>query len=573
MTYNIQEELREIERDCDVLVVATKIKKILKLVKVSAAHSFEKLFENLNDFNYKIEDISKTKIEQELKPLEIQSIIEKRKTMNFSYRMTCDNGDADKKSGALYYRQGRKMFIENMIDYIEKLTVKNKLSINMMEYKEASGGGDPRLEIRMTHNYSRGVGERKEEKTITIKFTFYLKYLGKKSNESPSKKIKKMTPKNIGIAGKRVTALAIKNAVKTYLGENNFMWSHIVSNAFEELDKTLSTTFVEIISLGSEGIEIFSAYALLKRLSFSPSLRREIGIDEIYKKSAKWTVFFPLSSNFPMVDYFLVPPNVRIIDENTSLKVSIKNAVKTDPNVVKPKDLFSNVSEVTNWKKNKGQTNVGQFYTMLGAVAKKSRQPKETSPLYPLYSVSIMKDVELREIIEYSLKYFNYPTTTQVKDVILQFIKNCDKSKIKRTLDKEGDILTILKNKNYSTKKIENIIINTIAKTSKKSAGNDYKITIGDLSLFFEKGLVNASKKNEMLNFKEVFYDRAIVKEQVIFITSKLNVNKTRKITKVYFEIMAKANWSKLKGDWMSLRSKNNFGNLQDSLGIDPRRK
>lgn len=398
-----------------------------------------------------------------------------------------------------------------------------------------------------------------------------------KPGASSSETVRKMKPKDIGIEGKRLTPLAIKNAVKQYIGSESVMWNTVVSKAFDEFDRNLSTTFHGILEFGSEAIEIFSAYALLKKLSNSPSLRMTIGIEGIEGKSAKWTVIFPTGANYPLVDYFLVPPNVRQFNQDNSIKVSVKNAAfGTSPNVVKPKDLFSNVREINQWKRSKGQGNLGEYYTMLGGVAKRSSQPSKTSSLYPLYSAAILaksKKNEFRKIVEYALEHNRYSgSKTSAVSTILKYFENCDSSKIKSSSLRQTDTLVSLLKNNNSVGEIipnlRNILNNTvIARSSKK----DQILNVGILSFFFEQGFAKASEPNEILNFKEMFYDRAIVQEQVIYVTSKENVNSARGTTKLYFEIMSKNNWSKLKGDWMKLRSKNNLGNLQDALGIDPR--
>jgi hypothetical protein len=398
-----------------------------------------------------------------------------------------------------------------------------------------------------------------------------------KTGTSSSEQVRKMKPKDIGIEGKRLTPNAIKDAVKNYLGEDSIIWNSVVSKSFDEFDRNLSTTFYGILEFGSEAIEIFSAYALLKRLSASPSLRKTIGVENIPGGVAKWTVYFPVGANFPLVDYFLVPPGVRDV-QNNSIKVSVKNAAfGASPNTVKPKDLFSNVREINQWKKSKGQSNMGEYYTMLGGVTKGSSQASKTSGMYPLYSAAILaksKESEFRRIVQYSLEHHRYSgNKNSAVNAIVNYFKNCDISKIKRaSLSQNDDLSSLLKNRNSTTGQVVpqlvNILINTVVARSSK---RDYMPDVGSLSLFFEKGFTKASEPNNMLNFKEMFYDRAIINEQVVYVTSKENVNRSRGSTRLYFDIMSKNNWSKLKGDWMKLRSKNNLGNLRDALGIDPR--
>lgn len=393
---------------------------------------------------------------------------------------------------------------------------------------------------------------------------------------SSSERVRKMKPKDIGIEGKRLTPAAIKDAVKNYIGDDSILWNTVVSKAFDEFDRNLSTTFYGILEFGSEAIEIFSAYALLKRLSASPSLRKTIGVENIPGGAAKWTVYFPVGANFPLVDYFLVPPGVRDV-QNNSIKVSVKNAAfGASPNVVKPKDLFSNVKEINQWKKTKGQSNVGEYYTMLGGITKGSSQPSKTSGMYPLYSAAILsksKESEFRRIVQYALEHHRYSgNKNSATNILINYFKNCDMSKIKRaSLSQNDSLASLLKNTNSVGQvmpQLIDILINTVVARSSK---RDYIPDVGALSLFFEKGFVKASEPNNILNFKEMFYDRAIIKEQVVYVTSKENVNRSRGSTRLYFDIMSKNNWSKLRGDWMKLRSKNNLGNLQDALGIDPR--
>lgn len=397
-----------------------------------------------------------------------------------------------------------------------------------------------------------------------------------KPGTSSSERVRKMKPKDIGIEGKRLTPAAIKDAVKKYIGEDSVIWNSVVSKAFDEFDKNLSTTFHGILEFGSEAIEIFSAYALLKRLSGSASLRKMIGVENIPGGVAKWTVYFPVGANYPLVDYFLVPPGVRQVEGN-SIKVSVKNAAfGSSPNVVKPKDLFSNVREINQWKRSKGQGNIGEYYTMLGGVTKASPQASKTSALYPLYSAAILaksKESQFREICRYALDHHRYSGNKNAAiTTLVNYFKNCDPSKIKKaSLSQNDDLTSLLKNRNSVGQvmpQLNDLLTNTVIN---RSSRRDYRPNVGALSLFFEKGFTKASEPNNSLNFKEMFYDRAILNEQVVYVTSKENVNPSRGSTRLYFDIMSKNNWSKLKGNWMKLRSKNNLGNLQDALGIDPR--
>lgn len=377
--------------------------------------------------------------------------------------------------------------------------------------------------------------------------------VGKKSDADKGLKFK---PSDIGIAGKKVTASVLIQKTYDYVESQEPGLLPLFREMFDELDKKKSTQIESIVEFGSEALEVFSAYYLLKELPRNRSLKTKFGITTDVVTPTKWTVKFPTESSYPLVDYFVYPP-----DSDVGIQVSVKNAsFGVTPNTVKPKTLFKNVSDIDKWKKSHPQDQDQEYMAFRGGVMMKAPAGK-TNTMYPLLSVNMFARKDRQTIKQFIIQYLSSintevgsMSTSAIADYIINFIN--DNKKIKVSQSSLKDPIT------DPTMRL--ILQNSVLKRSKSSDTN-----VMALSFLCEKTLELASQKGKQMNFKKMFEEKAIFEKQVIYCTAK--DRKVGSQTRIFFVLQGKYNWSKFKGDWMSLRSKNSAGSFSDALGIDPR--
>lgn len=446
---------------------------------------------------------------------------------------------------------------------LKRIYEKNKIAYSLSNYQRQHNTNRVPREVRLAAKDQAELESTDLDKVHTFlssdleKFWTsvkpkYLILVGKKSDADKGLKIK---PSDIGITGKKVTVNQIVSKTKDYVQTKESSLIPLFDEMFDELDKKKSTEIVSIVEFGSEALEIFSAYYLLKELPRNRSLKRSFGITTNISRSSEWTIKFPTESSFPLVDYFVYPP-----DSDVGIQVSVKNAAfGTTPNTVKPKTLFPKIMDIEKWKKElhpSDQTN--EYNTFRGGVLMKAPAGK-TNTMYPMMSVKMFAKKDRQTIKKFFVQYLSNLNTevgtmniNQIADYTIDFI------------DKKVQVSQVSLKDSVTDPTMRLILQNSVLKRSNKGNSN-----MMALSFLCEKTLELASQKNGPMNFKTMFEEKAIFEKQVIYCTAK--DRKVGSKTRIYFLLQGKYNWSKFKGDWMSLRSKNSAGSFSDALGIDPR--
>lgn len=370
---------------------------------------------------------------------------------------------------------------------------------------------------------------------------------------------KKIKANDVGLVGNQFTANQIRKKVLTYLSD----YQNELDQIFDDLEKR-SVTSLGILEFGSEGLEIFSAYNMVFMLSKHKKLRDQLS-PGFPSSVGDYRVEFG-STNQRLYDY-----KISHSGSETPINVSVKNATtKSVPNTITPKNLFENKKELNDWHKKYGQSQFDQSRTFGGAMTLRS-SPGKTNILYPLESI---KKFSKREFVSMCERYLNQIKVREIKNQsrkeYLEKMYNYIKKLNVKSLSASSTIPSILILKeDYSQSVID--VLSEIGNKTKSKIDSRNVNKISTLSVFLENIFVEASKKNQKMNFKQMFEDRLINDKQIIFSSIKsLSGNR------VVFESMGKYNFSRFskKANWMELRSKNTYSSIgYGALGIDPRLK
>ena len=279
MTYDLKKELRTIDEFIDIDIVATKIRRLLKLINIAAAHAFKEMYNELNGFEYEI-DGGNSDIDDDSSLMEIQKYVTNKTSVPFQYKMTCDNGNASYCN--LNSRTSREQYIKSMIEFINSRPIKSKLNITDMKFK-SDNGKNPRLYIQMRYSHKKmNVKGKIEPKNTNLNFNFALKYAG---SAADAKKLESLKPANVtpSILDRWMTPDEMYRTVISYINGNSFpvsspavkkSYADAVSDSFNSA--SLKDNLGIAPDLSSEFFEILSALKLGKLLSQNNAMIKEI---------------------------------------------------------------------------------------------------------------------------------------------------------------------------------------------------------------------------------------------------------------------------------------------------------
>ena len=354
----------------------------------------------------------------------------------------------------------------------------------------------------------------------------------------------------------------------------------------------------------SEMLEIFCGLAYVKALTTSSSGLRCSSQERnrVYEilgtrnpSVSNFRVWFPDAKNYPIID-----SQVGYFEGNNLVAVfpiSTKNISSGKPNVIKFSDIFENVKEPIEWKKNlpkKSSLKQG-IQTVVAAQGLRKNQKM----LYPLYAAKSILESRIttqsdKNYFMSSMRQLGLPATVNmqsIKSLLGKFGNNPKKDEVLDSLLRNNRnelitakkiILVLLRNsRNYKNPLARISDQNVIAFTEETwNVGTlDYPFTFGNLSLFFESALSkNSVEKGGKTNYKKMVdanyfgNNRALAKKYTNHVPlgaaqpvlAKVRINNSSGLITLTYDTTSKSN------SQYGLRSKNAMNRLTDTLGIAP---
>lgn len=596
MTFQIRTEETDALRYKDFGFAATNIKRLLKLVRLSAAKTFNENFKELKGFSYQIEG-GNSDINFEDSLVEIQNFILTKRSIGFNYKITCDNGDS--KYASLYYRTPRKEFIERMIYYLNLYKNAINFNITQMSYKEDTGGKNPRLylQYRQTDQILNPKTGKKEPKSTNINFNFALKYAG---DAKEAKALDTLKPSHVtpSITDIWLTPKQLYDNVITYIKGSNFpVQSDMIQNNYVEAvtsshrSKSLNDNLGIAPELSSEFFEILTCLKLANLMESNDKKTKQISgyPDDIPITQVQ--IKIPGKANESLLDYYLA------VNGNTEnpLKISVKSKVRgksTAP--VKFTDAFANEAEVHNWFKSlkfprAKNYNIGQRMIASSSLEYSKYNKKVT--LYPIRALRKLlsgsksglvqsdfidrMDTKHMNIAEWKnlitlidKKMGSLPNTYVPLDDIIT-----DKKLLLKAKKMIAENLYKFSQQSYKlTKDTKDLISDTNDPSDKKyweknSPSKSYPFSINNVALLCERVLVRTSQKtsSSKFNFYKLFYDQILTKREIMYaVTERKTINDVEHLVYTFRSAVNYRQYEK----WISLRTKNYANYMGDQLGM-----
>lgn len=594
MNFDLRKEQNTIDNYIDIDIPATRMRRMLKLVRVSAGYAFNKQYKETNGFDFKIEGGSKD-IEEDGTLMEIEKIIKSKNSITYNYKMTCDNGE-EKYSG-MNFRSPRAAFIEDMIEFINSRTLKNKLNIDEARLQTSAGGKNPTLVIRSHYAYEELDKKGKiVPKRTNINYNFSLKYAG---NTTGDTKLSSLKPKDIKpkITDTWLTPKQFYDNVISFIN-NKSPWP----SGFPSSSSYIREAYAEAVSnswntngltdklgmapdMSSEFFEILSVLKLSKLLLNNNSVVKQIVGWPDKEPINKVEINLPEAANEALIDYYIAVNG----NHKTPLKISVKSQVRgASTATVKFTTAFSNEAEVHTWFKNIMSTarssQIGQ--RMIASSALEYNKYSGKGTLYPIRG--------LRKLLSGSMKSHVRSDLQSTLDMSSMKIDEWDKlitlidkkiTSVSKNYMPLDDIITdqtmLVKAKNFiadnlfkyspggdsKTKKVKECIGLSQKDAEKKSPNGKYPFAVNNVALLCERVLVRTSQKSgsSKFNFYKLFYEQVLLKNSVVY-----SVTKTEEIAgevRLKYEFISTRNFAQYK-DWIELRTKNYANNMQDALGM-----
>lgn len=584
MTYDPKKELKNIDQFIDIDIVATKIKRLLKLVNIAAAYAFKEMFDELNGFDYNI-DGGNVDITDDSSLMQIQSYVTNKTSVVFTYKMTCDNGNSSYCN--LNSRTSREEYIKSMIKFINARPIKNKLSLLTIEFKSQSGK-NPRLYIQMIYSHKKMNAKGKiENKSTNLNFNFALKYAG---SAADAKKLESLKPANVtpSILDRWITPEEMYRTTISYINGDKFpVSSASVKQRYADAvsDSFSSPSFIDNLGiapdLSSEFFEILSALKLGKLLSQNNTVMKEI-VGYPDEPITKIELNIPKAANEALIDYEVAVNGQR----DNPLKISVKSKVRgSSTATVKFTSAFANESEVHTWFKNlkfarAKNYNLGQ--RMIAASSLEYKNYSGRGTLYPIRALRKLLISSKRSVVRSDFNSV-LNTSSMTIDDFCKLITILDKkiasvTKNHQPLDEIlSDQQLLIKSKNFiadnlfkeqsKTKKLKESIFLSIEDAKKHSPNNMYPFALNNIALLCERVLVRTSRRdgNSKFNFYKLFYDQVLKKQAVVYAVTQIDDSGSEQ--KLEYTFRSTKNFKQYK-QWVSLRTKNYANNMQDALGM-----
>lgn len=584
MIYDLRKELRTIDEFIDIDIVATKIRRLLKLVNIAAAHAFKQMYNELNGFVYDIEG-GNADIDDNSTLMEIQKYVTNKTSVPFKYKMTCDNGNASYCN--LNSRTSREQYIKSMIDFINSRPIKNKLSISDMKFK-SQDGKNPRLYIQLRYAHKKmNLKGKIEPKNTNLNFEFALKYAG---SAADAKKLESLKPSDVtpSILDRWITPEEMYRTVISYINGNSFPVSS--PSVKESYAKAVSDSFTSSSlkdnlgiapDLSSEFFEILSALKLGKLLSQNNAMIKDI-VGYPDEPITKIELNIPKAANEALIDYKVAVNGER----NNPLKISVKSKVRgSSTATVKFTTSFANEAEVHTWFKNLKYARAKSFNTGQRLIAASSLEYKNYTgrgTLYPIRAVRKLLASSKRSVVRSDFNSTMNTSSMSIDD-FNKLITILDKkiTSVSKNFEPLDNIITdpqlLLKSKNFiadnlfkeqgKIKKLKESILMTFEEAEKHSPNNKYTFTLNNIALLCERVLVRTSHEDgsSKFNFYKLFYDQVLKKEAVVYAVTK--VDSSGPVEKLEYTFNSARNFKQYQ-KWITLRTKNYANNLQDALGM-----
>ena len=586
MAFNLRQEETTIDEYIDIDIPATRIRRILKLVHVAAGNAFNKQYGEYLGFNFKLEGGSK-EIEEDDTLMEIEAVIKSKSSIIYNYKMTCDNGDT--KYSDLNLRIPRSTFIENMVEFINSRSIKNKLNITDIRLHTLAGGKNPTLQIKSTYSYKEMDKKGKIlQKYTNLNFNFSMKYAG---NATSSKKLESLKPKDVvpGITDTWLSPQQFYNNVISFINSSKFPSSNIILKKDYTSAVTDSYNNNGLLDklgiapdMASEFFEILSVLKLSKML-----LNNDLHIKQVVgwpddERIDKVEIFLPEAANEALIDYKIAINGNR----NSPLKISVKSKVRgSSTATVKFTTAFSNEAEVHKWFKGilseSKHSQIGQRMIASSCLEYKKYSKKGT--LYPIRALRKLFSNTTKNNVKADFNSV-LDTSSMKPEEWVKLITLIDK-KIVSTQNNyipidniitDSELLqkakkfiadNLFSGSSSKTNTLKLLVSASIEEASKKSPNKRYPFALNNVALLCERVLVKTSQKtgSSQFNFYKLFYEQVLLKESVVYsVTSNAKVAEEARLK---YDFISTKNFSQYK-NWIEMRSKNYANNMQDALGM-----
>jgi hypothetical protein len=590
--FSLEKEEREIDLEF-IDIKASRIRRILRLVRLAAAVAFTKQYKEIDGFEYHLR-AGQNQIDEDNTIMEIDSVVEGKNSISFNYTFTCDNSSP--LYSDLYYRTPRADYINNMIAYINSSrihTLKRTLNISDIKLKTQDGGKNPTLYIQSIWTWKEPDKKkpgRIVERSMRFNFNFSIKYAG---NSADASKLASLKPSHIEpkIVGIWLSPKDFYDNVISYIDGAQFPTANIIlkqkyKEAVQDSYRTDSYTDRLGIApdISSEFFEVLSVLKISKLLSNNNRQILDICGWPAGERINNVQVRIPTAANEALTDYEVKINHSRI------LKISVKSKVRGSSSAtVKFSTAFSDERKVTDWFKTIASSakshQIGQLSIASAALKYHGYSGKGT--MYPIRALKTLLKSSKKTYVAndmnniMNMKSMNVNNFYKLVDLLDRKMPSISKNytPLDDILKNDGTLLAQSKNliadnlfKNSSggdakTKKLQSIVGATYEEAKRKSPNGQYPFSLNNIALICERVLVRTSQRDGSsgFNFYKMFYDQVLLKNEIIYSVTKREERNGEERLK--YEFISAQNFAQYK-DWVELRSKNYANNMQDTLGM-----
>lgn len=588
MVFNLRREQTAIDQYIDIDIPATRIRRMLKLVRVAAGYAFNKQYGETTGFDFQIEGGSND-IDEDGTLMEIEAVIKGKNTITHNYRMTCDNGNA--KYSALNFRTPRGSFIQDMIAFVNSKTIKSKLNIIDIKLHTLAGGKNPTLVIKSFYSYK--AMDKKGNvvtKRTNLNYNFSLKYAGNVNNSGKlnSLKPKDVTPK---ITDVWLTPQQFYSNVISFINNpssNNIFTSSYLRESYVEAvsNSWNNNTFDDKLGIApdmsSEFFEVLSVLKISKLLqSNNANIKNIVGWPDS-ESISKVEIYLPEAANEALIDYKIAVNGNR----NSPLKISVKSQMRgSSTATVKFQTAFpGGEAEVHRWFKNissnSRSSQIGQ--RMIASSAMEYNKYSGKGTLYPIRGLRKLLSGSKKTQVSGDFKKVLDVSSMSIQDwTVLITMLDRKISTVSKNYTPLDDLISdaslLLKTKNFiadnlfkessKIRKVRECIPLDEEEAVKKSPNRKYPFSLNNVALLCERVLVQTSFEDSQtqLNFYKLFYEQVLSKESVVYsITKQKEINGE---VRLHYDFVSTRNFAQYK-QWIKLRTKNYANNMQDALGM-----
>lgn len=590
--FPLEKEEREIDLEY-IDIKASRIRRILRLVRLAAAVAFTKQYKEIDGFKYNLR-AGQNQIDEDNTIMEIDAVVEGKNSISFNYTFTCDNSSP--LYSDLYSRTPRGDYIKHMIAYINSPrihTLKSKLNITDISFKTQDGGKNPTLFIRSIWTWKEPDKKkpgRIVEKSMRFNFNFSLKYAGKSSDAS---KLDSLKPSHIEpkIVGVWLSPKDFYDNVISYIDGAQFPTANVnLKQKYKEAvqDSYRTDSYTDRLGIApdvsSEFFEVLSVLKLSKLLSNNNRQILDICGWPAGERINNVQVKIPVAANEALTDYEVKVNHSRI------LKISVKSKVRGSSSAtVKFSTAFKDERKVIDWFKTIATSakshQIGQLSIASAAMKYHGYSGKAT--MYPIRALkTLLKSSKKTYVINdmnniMDMKSMNVNNFYKLIDFLDRKMTSISKTYTELDVILKNDATLLMQSKNLiadnlfknssggedKTKKLQSLVGASYEEAERRSPNGRYPFSLNNIAYLCEKVLVRTSKRDgsSQFNFYKMFYDQVLLKNEIIYSVTKREEQNGEE--KLKYDFVSAQNFAQYK-NWVELRSKNYANKIQDTLGM-----